>query len=99
IPVETRFEPMPAPACCQDRKEPCVSFTTFDPLLKAYVPSCSGTHREIKVHSPHMERSCGMTVDLRLVDAASRQVLWQTTYEVPRESGPLAALTDRVTDV
>lgn len=97
--METRFEPVPAPACCQDRQNPCISFTTFDPMLKTYVPSCSGSHKEIKVRSPHTERYSGMTVDLRLVDAASGQTLWQTSYEVPRENGPLAALCDRVTDV
>lgn len=99
LPMETRYEPVGAPACCRDRKEPCISFTTYDPMLKTTVPSCAGSHKEVKVRSPHTERSSGMTIDLRLVDAASREVLWQTTYGVPRENAPLAALTDQITDV
>jgi hypothetical protein len=98
-PEDDRFDPVPPPACCANAKNPCASRDQYDALLKAYVPQCSGWHRKVVVMRARVERVAGMTVRLRLVDAAAQKILWETSYEVPRESGTLNQLAGRVAGV
>jgi hypothetical protein len=96
---ETGFAAVPPPACCFDRVRPCASNPVYDPMLQMDVPSCSGTHKKIVLTRASTKRFSGMSLRLRLVDAATRQTIWEFSYDVPREDTALAGLVDRVTDI
>jgi len=88
----------PIPACCSRYPNPCPSHQVYDPVVQAYVDSCGPTHSKIQTSPGYSNSTVGFSARLRLIDVATKNVLWETSdQEQPANVGVSTAM-DNTTD-
>jgi hypothetical protein len=97
-PAQYEIVTNPVPACCNRPTDPCPSTLVYDPMVQAYVSSCSPTHRRIQISPASTLRLSGFAVRQRLVDVATGNVFWESVAQARPDGLTVYNAADQATD-